>query len=104
MGLQKQAVVKRLLHLHPDDNVGIVLQPLTKGDRVEINGEELASPCDLAMGHKLALRAIPDGSDIVKYGAPIGIAVGTIHPGDHVHLHNIRSRYSIIEDMEETAS
>ncbi|WP_420393677.1 UxaA family hydrolase [Acuticoccus sp.] len=40
-------------------------------------------------GHKVAIRAIPAGGDVVKYGVVIGRATADIAPGDHVHVHNV---------------
>jgi altronate dehydratase small subunit len=43
-------------------------------------------------GHKVALRAIAADEPVVKYGAVIGMATRAIAAGEHVHLHNCRSR------------
>ena len=40
-------------------------------------------------GHKYALRDIPRGADVVKYGMPIGHATQDIPRGAHVHVHNL---------------
>lgn len=42
-------------------------------------------------GHKIALRDIKAGEDIIKYGYSIGHAVEDIQEGDHVHTHNIKT-------------
>ena len=43
------------------------------------------------MGHKLALRQIGSGEEILKYGSVIGRATQDILPGEHVHVHNVQS-------------
>ncbi len=48
----------------------------------------------LSDGHKYALRDIPKGAPVVKYGFPIGEAVCDISAGEHVHTHNLQSRLS----------
>jgi len=45
-------------------------------------------------GHKYALRPIPSGSDVIKYGMPIGHATRDILPGEHVHSHNLSTNLS----------
>lgn len=90
----------RLLHLHQADNVVVLAQDGPEGAEAQHGSASIPLPCDLKMGHKLAICAISEGSDIVKYGAPIGVASCDIAPGAHVHLHNIQSRYTVIEDME----
>lgn len=47
---------------------------------------------DIPLGHKVALREIKVGEDIVKYGESIGIATELIRPGQHVHVHNMESQ------------
>ena len=42
-------------------------------------------------GHKYALCPLCAGEPVVKYGMPIGVASGTIAPGDHVHVQNLRT-------------
>jgi len=43
--------------------------------------------------HKLALRDIAKGEDIIKFGQAIGYATEAIREGDWVHLHNTASHY-----------
>ena len=52
-------------------------------------------------GHKLARRAIAEAETITKYGAPIGVATLPIKPGEHVHIHNIRSNYTTSYSLAE---
>jgi altronate hydrolase len=40
-------------------------------------------------GHKVALRAIPAGENIVRYGQVMGRARTPIDAGQHVHTHNV---------------
>ncbi|MQA07556.1 MAG: hypothetical protein GEU98_03210 [Pseudonocardiaceae bacterium] len=43
------------------------------------------------LGHKVALRDVAAGEDVIEYGIRIGIASADIVRGDYVHTHNIRS-------------
>ena len=47
---------------------------------------------DIPIGHKLALVDIPEGATVIKYGHDIGRAVAPIKAGDHVHIHNIKTK------------
>jgi altronate hydrolase len=40
-------------------------------------------------GHKVALRAVPAGQPVRRYGQIIGFASRAIEPGEHVHSHNL---------------
>jgi hypothetical protein len=83
----------RLLRLHPDDNVLTLIASLAAGEQIVVDGRMVTIPKALALGHKLAARAIATGEKIVKYGAPIGSATRAIAPGEHVHMHNVKSDY-----------
>ena len=47
---------------------------------------------DIPIGHKLALREIPSGATVIKYGHDIGRAVANINAGEHAHVHNIKTK------------
>lgn len=47
---------------------------------------------DIPIGHKLAIRPIKEGETIIKYGVDIGRAVKPIGAGEHLHVHNARTK------------
>ena len=55
---------------------------------------------EVPVGHKFALQDIVAGSDIVKYGNPIGHAKVDIKCGEWVHTHNVATNLS--EQLEYT--
>ena len=71
----------------------MLLRPVAAGDALQIQGQTVLCPQALGIGHKVAACHIAAGDKIIKYGAPIGSARRDIRPGEHVHLHNIRSDY-----------
>ncbi|CCV64087.1 predicted altronate dehydratase [Alteracholeplasma palmae J233] len=79
--------MSKFLIINPNDNVMVSLEDVTKGSVV--NGIEVLS--DIVKGHKIALRDIKEGEDIVKYGSPIGHATEFIPKGAHVHVHNVKT-------------
>ncbi len=83
----------RLLRLHPADNVLTIIATLEAGEHLRVGDATVVVPARLALGHKVAGRAIAAGEKIVKYGAPIGSASCAIGAGEHVHTHNLRSDY-----------
>lgn len=70
--------MKDFLTLHPLDNVAVALT-----DQGEIPA-----------GHKKALRDIPKGQPVIKYGQPIGVASRDIRAGEWVHSHNLHTALS----------
>ena len=84
----------RLLLLDARDNVLVLTKGIAAGDAVVIDDAEHRVSADLPLGHKIARRTIQSGEEILKYGAPIGVATGDIEAGGHVHVHNVRSNYT----------
>jgi altronate dehydratase small subunit len=92
---------QHLLSLHPDDNVAVLLRDVS-GDTTLLLGDcAYTAPEDLRMGHKIAIRRIGGGEAVLKYGAPIGSATCAIEPGEHVHLHNMKSDYRMRHSSRE---
>jgi len=84
---------RKLLRIHREDNVLIVVAPIRPGDREMFDGQEVMFTQNIAIGHKVALRDIETGEKIVKCGVPIGSAKEKIPAGSHIHLHNLKSDY-----------
>lgn len=78
---------QRTLHIHPDDNVVIALDNTVVGDT--FGGDARPVREAVALGHKLALRDIPAGAAIRRYGQVVGRATHDIPAGAHVHVHNV---------------
>jgi len=52
----------------------------------------LKSLMDVPIGHKIALTDIKTGDTVWKYGHDIGKAVAAIKKGEHVHVHNLKTK------------
>jgi len=81
----------KALLLHPDDDVALAVTDLAAGCVVRINGCPITVRQPIPCGHKFALRAVACGELVHKHGQPIGRAVASIAPGEHVHVHNLES-------------
>lgn len=86
--------MSKFLLIHPDDNVAVCLEAAAPGDPVSVGPYSVVLKEAIPVGHKVALVAIEQQRDIIKYGAPIGHALEDIEPGKHVHTHNIRTNLS----------
>ena len=82
-----------------NDSVGVVVVEGVK------NGEKLTgwimdqdrdiqvdARSDIPIGHKLAIKALPKDSTVIKYGVDIGRVVAPIAVGEHAHVHNIKTK------------
>ena len=84
----------QMIRIHPRDNVAVALEPLSKGRAAELDGQAVTPLEDIQQGHKLALKDIPAGAPVVKYGCVIGRALTDIPAGAWVHVHNLRTDLS----------
>lgn len=82
------------IQIKPEDDVVVATKALKKGETILIGNERILLQSDIPAGHKIAVREIPRGEKVIKYGYPIGVAIETIHPGDWVHTHNVKSGLS----------
>ncbi len=83
----------RIIRLDPSDNVGVAARSLRPGEAAYCHDRPIAMRGAVPTGHKVALEPIPAGAKVVKFAAPIGSATCDIAPGEHVHLHNLKSDY-----------
>jgi altronate dehydratase len=74
-----------------EDNVATALEPIAAGDTVRAGAVAVTALDAIPRGHKIAIRAIPAGGQVLKYGNPIGTASADIAAGAHVHTHNVAS-------------
>lgn len=77
--------------IHPDDNVAVALVDIPEGSPVRVsNGHEFQSLEDIPFSHKVAVRDIPSGSAVRKYGEAIGCAGQDIRQGGWIHTYNLK--------------
>jgi (2R)-sulfolactate sulfo-lyase subunit alpha len=80
------------------DNVGVAvvdIEPgqvaegmtLDKGHSLQITASEA-----IPLGHKIALQDLKVGDIVIKYGEDIGRVVANIRAGEHVHVHNLKTK------------
>ncbi len=83
------------IQIHPDDNVVVALRPLAPGDEVPVEGKGVVAAAEaIPQGHKMAIRPIRAGENVIKYGFAIGHATADVAPGGWVHTHNLKTNLS----------
>jgi SAF domain len=87
--------MKDFIQLHENDNVVVALKNLEEASIIEVNGETLQLKSAIGFGHKIAIIPISAGEKILKYGLPIGSATREIAAGEHVHVQNLTTDYSL---------
>lgn len=53
---------------------------------------ETRSGSDIPVGHKIALKDLNVGDTVIKYGVDIGKVVQPIKAGQHLHVHNVKTK------------
>ena len=47
---------------------------------------------DIPIGHKVALKDLAEGDTVIKYGVDIGRVIAPIKAGEHLHVHNVKTK------------
>jgi len=90
-------LIQYLVH-DKQDTVGVAVVDVKAGQTLEgrdlsTNGKLSAkSLMDIPLGHKIALRDFQVGDTIIKYGCDIGKVVKPIKAGEHVYIHNLKTK------------
>jgi (2R)-sulfolactate sulfo-lyase subunit alpha len=90
-------VIQFLVH-DKRDSVGVAVVDVKAGQTLEgrslDNNETLKAKAnmDIPLGHKIALKDFKPGDTVLKYGNDIGKVVEPIKAGDHVHVHNVKTK------------
>ena len=80
------------------DTVGVAVVDVKAGEALEGRSLDTNEPVharsntDVPLGHKIALRDLKVGDTVIKYGCDIGRVVQPIRAGDHVHVHNVKTK------------
>lgn len=84
-----------MLLLDARDTVAVALTPLQPGTSVVVTRGDtqvcVVAETLIPFGHKIAIAPMGAGEPVIKYGEVIGFATSPIGPGQHAHVHNVRS-------------
>ncbi|MGA2516070.1 MAG: UxaA family hydrolase [Thermodesulfobacteriota bacterium] len=82
-----------ILIIHSKDNVAVALRTLGVGDVAVAKGTEgFPALEEIPASHKIALRDISKGEEIIKYGEIVAVSTRDIKKGEWVHTHNLESK------------
>jgi (2R)-sulfolactate sulfo-lyase subunit alpha len=86
-----------LMH-EPTDDVGVAVRDLKNGEEVGVvtlEGQPVGTVKmvnDVPLGHKVAMKDLAAGKDVLKYNRVIGMASQAAPRGSHVHTHNLKTK------------
>jgi (2R)-sulfolactate sulfo-lyase subunit alpha len=82
-----------------EDTVGVVVVETVKAGTaltgLDMEGGRtlhIDALADIPLGHKIALTDLAEGDTVLKYGHDIGKVVAAAKAGDHVHVHNMKTK------------
>ena len=82
------------IKINPADSVVVCLKAFSKGETIEVDGKRITIAQDTPMGHKVIIADTPAGTDIIKYGYPIGHALTDLKAGEWVNENNLKTNLS----------
>ncbi|MEV6343201.1 altronate dehydratase family protein [Actinoplanes sp. NPDC051851] len=83
------ALTEVALILRDGDDVAVATRDLAVGETFRHAGADLTVTAAVPRGHKLALRDLPPGALLIKYGQSIGRTTQEVAAGSHIHSHNL---------------
>ncbi|HIF35744.1 MAG TPA: flagellar biosynthesis protein FlgA [Candidatus Thioglobus sp.] len=82
-----------------DDSVGVVtVEGLNENDTLTgwIMDQDVLIDIkinqDIPIGHKIAIKDLNKDDTVIKYGVDIGRTISQIKVGDHLHVHNVKTK------------
>ena len=69
------------IKINPADNVAVAINDVEAGVGFDIDGVSITTLTKIPAGHKVALKAMAEGEDVVKYGFPIGHLLQAVPQG-----------------------
>lgn len=90
-------MIQFLVH-EKSDTVGVATVDIKAGETVKGLYMDTQQPIEIKtikeipLGHKIAVKNMKTGDTVIKYGHDIGKVVTDIQVGDHVHIHNLKTK------------
>jgi (2R)-sulfolactate sulfo-lyase subunit alpha len=90
-------MINFLIH-EKSDNAGVATVDIKAGETLKglymdiQKSIDIKALMDIPLGHKIALQDLKAGDTVIKYGHDIGKAVADIRKGEHVHIHNLKTK------------
>ena len=88
----------KAIRIDDRDNAAVALEPLAKGETIQISGREITLKDEIPQGHKFTVMPLHKGSDVLKYGSAIGILQEEADEGVWLHVHNVKTKLDGIRE------
>ena len=87
-----------IIHDKKDNVAVVVIEKITQNQDCNCwimendDSIKIQSINEIPLGHKIAMADLKEGDTIIKYGHDIGKVVKDIKKGEHVHVHNVKTK------------
>jgi altronate hydrolase len=88
-------LAEKTILLSPSDNVAVARVNLARSSEAVSSSGTFLLVDDIPAGHKMAIRSIGRGAEVLKYSQIIGTASRPIEPGSWVHTHNLTGEHDL---------
>ncbi|WP_264530429.1 UxaA family hydrolase [Flavobacterium sp. N502540] len=96
------ATQKKLIKVHPTDNVAVALVNLSAGEVIDFEGSVVTVESDVKMKHKIAMVPFNTGDRIIMYGVLVGKASAKIEKGGLLSTANVKHESDKVTGKTET--
>ena len=79
------------IRINAADNVAVAIHDVEAGRSFDIDGATITTLSIIPAGHKVALRDMAEGEDVVKYGFPIGHLLADVPQGGLIDHSNLKT-------------
>jgi altronate hydrolase len=93
---------RKVLQIHPQDNVLVALTNLKKGEQVSVGNRTFLLVSDVPAKHKFATANLQAGDAVQMYGISIGRAVEPVRQGELVTTGNVHHYAASVEGKSAT--
>lgn len=83
--------MRDFIRINKKDNIIVTLKDLPKGKNLYEDEWNITLQSNIPKGHKISIKSLLKGEDIIKYGYTIGKATKNIKSGTHIHIDNLKT-------------
>lgn len=83
-----------IIQINPNDNVVVCLDAIRQGETFTVGQKVVSALQDVPAGHKMLINDCPAGTNIIKYGYPIGHVDEDMKAGQWINEHNLHTNLS----------
>lgn len=104
MILNETIMQKKLIKVHPTDNVIVALVDIEQGETIAFEGKEITTTTAVKAKHKIAEFDFSTGDSIFMYGVLVGKASQNIQKGEVLTTSNVKHQSGKVSQKTETTS